>query len=948
MLSYALKRIIRSWKLFAALILGMMLAATFFGGINVGADTIGQQALDQQLKSSPVDMKLQPNQGFGSVSQPSSSFTTVASTVTQVDGVTSAEVRGESRDINNFTLPAIKAITDVSTLYHHITVSAPGTLPTKPNQTLVSSTSPLAKDYRIGSIVKYDLGFINKRYTNGTTVNSQFNVSLTIVGFATLDSVAVNTLSPNSFFPSPLGGPLQFGSSDQQNIAIISWDQSYARLMDSAYQRVQASVYPLNGSYFFNINLGFQGHVDVYLDRARLISPFDVEGSSVRVAQVEAQVSNVASLQRFSSNDFLLGPLQNLAPTILSLRLMFTVFSVPVFFMAWYVGRTVSQASFNLRRREIGLLMTKGFSQTQLFRHFLVEALLVGLVAGVLGLVAAFTLNPYFIQVLSGSYQGTVTLTTDTAIITVIFALILTFLAIFSPARQAATMDPAKALREYVYIEETRPSRKRGAVLAFSLGLYKIILLVLGINFQNIGRSLFGVNFFLAVVLVVLAILDFGLTFLGPFLFLYGATQLSTGIALRFHRKFASLSRRFASDIATLASKSVFRNPRRVTSLVFLVALILGYSIWVVGDTASQQDFNVRQAELQVGSDLRVSNVANLTNAITMARQLRGWSNNITGATPEADFALDLGSAGNLQVKGVDPATWSQGAYFEPGWFSGDVDAILTTMKQNNQTIVLDRGVASYYNIPLGGRVIIQQNTNVTLQVIGFFGPDYSQTNFSPFGYSYFNPRGWSYVPLNLVLSHPSLFTVSSSVLVKAAQGIGFSDLSNSIQKAYSSITVATAQVATEGVGGIISNGVLNVLRLGTVFAGAAASIGVGAVTYVGFKEREKETTMIAVRGLSYRQILALLVTEVLPLVIFAVILATIVGLIVVRGDTLASSSLDTSYNTLLAPRRVIFPFWALSNILSIVGLMLLGVFIPAFAFARKNLSRMSRTVRFS
>ncbi len=154
MLSYALKRIIRSWKLFAALILGMMLAATFFGGINVGADTIGQQALDQQLKSSPVDLKLQPN-SFGSVSQPSSSFTSVASSVTQVNGVTSAEVRGESREIYNFTLPAIKAITDGSALYHHITVS--GTLPTRPNQTLVSSTSPLVGNYRIGSIVKYEV-----------------------------------------------------------------------------------------------------------------------------------------------------------------------------------------------------------------------------------------------------------------------------------------------------------------------------------------------------------------------------------------------------------------------------------------------------------------------------------------------------------------------------------------------------------------------------------------------------------------------------------------------------------------------------------------------------------------------------------------------------------------------------------------------------------------------
>ena len=49
MLSYAIKRISRSWKLFAALALGMTLAATFFGGLNVAADTVGKQALDAQL-----------------------------------------------------------------------------------------------------------------------------------------------------------------------------------------------------------------------------------------------------------------------------------------------------------------------------------------------------------------------------------------------------------------------------------------------------------------------------------------------------------------------------------------------------------------------------------------------------------------------------------------------------------------------------------------------------------------------------------------------------------------------------------------------------------------------------------------------------------------------------------------------------------------------------------
>jgi len=146
----------------------------------------------------------------------------------------------------------------------------------------------------------------------------------------------------------------------------------------------------------------------------------------------------------------------------------------------------------------------------------------------------------------------------------------------------------------------------------------------------------------------------------------------------------------------------------------------------------------------------------------------------------------------------------------------------------------------------------------------------------------------------------------------------------------------------------VIANGTQNVLRLGTVFAGLAASIGVGAVAYTGFKEREKETTMLAVRGLSYKQMLGLLVTEVLPLVIFALILATVVGLITVRGDSLAQNSLTTNYASLLAPRRVVFPLWASENILAIIGLLFLGVFLPAITAARKDLSKMSRTVRFA
>ena len=937
MLSYALKRIVRSWKLYASLILGMMLAATFFGGINVGADTIGKQALDAQLANTPVDISLAPISG--GMSAPRSSFDNVIQRVQGVSGVVSAEAVGSVNEQfypYNGSIPYIKAIQDSSLLYQHLTLVS-GREISSANESVINADSQFAQNYKQGQTVKYSFGQFGPR----------FNVTLKVVGEVQLDTVAVNTLGASPIYYGPSGSTAKPAST-----LIVSWDKTFNHIADWAYNQTRFG----RGDY------SITGTVNVYLDRPKLLSAFNVEGSITQVQQIDDQVSNVAALNGFNSQPNLISPLQQFSSSIFGLRLTFTIFSIPVFFVAWFVGRTVSQASFNLRRREIGLLMTKGFSGSQLFRHFLVEALLVGLIGGGLGLAAAVLLNPYFVQVLSGSYQTGVFLSQDTAIATIIFTVVLTLLAIYSPARAAASMDPAKALREYVYLEDTHPSKKRGAIIAFSLGLYKIILLLLGINFQNIGRYLFGVNFLLAIVLIIMAVLDYGLNIIGPFLFLYGATQLSTGLALRFHKRFASLSKRLVGDIASLASKSVFRNPRRVTALVFLVALIAGYSVWVIGDMASLQDYNVRQAEVQVGSDLRVSGIGNfnLTYATQVANQLRGWTN-ITGATAESDNTLSLSSRASITIKAIDPATWREGAYFEPEWFSGNINTVFQNMQSNSQTIVLDHGLASYYSIQQGGTVIVSQN--VSLTVISFFGPDYSQqSQGQPFGYSYFQPEGWSFVPLNLFMQNPSISGINS-VLVKAESGVSFTDLASSIRKAYPALAVSTAQDLTQGTGtavpngaqasaqnagAVIANGTQNVLRLGTVFAGLAASIGIGAVAYTGFKEREKETTMLAVRGLSYKQMLGLLVTEVLPLVIFALILATAVGLITVRGDSLAQNSLTPNYASLLAPRRVVFPLWALENILAIIGLLLLGVFLPAITAARKDLSKMSRTVRFA
>jgi len=96
-LSYAFKRIIRSWKLFTALLLGTMLAATFFAGINIGADTSAKQALNQQLSTITVDAY----SSGGYNTDPSSSrtyglssqnWTSVKGLLKSVSGVAEAEM----------------------------------------------------------------------------------------------------------------------------------------------------------------------------------------------------------------------------------------------------------------------------------------------------------------------------------------------------------------------------------------------------------------------------------------------------------------------------------------------------------------------------------------------------------------------------------------------------------------------------------------------------------------------------------------------------------------------------------------------------------------------------------------------------------------------------------------------------------------------------------------
>jgi len=102
------------------------------------------------------------------------------------------------------------------------------------------------------------------------------------------------------------------------------------------------------------------------------------------------------------------------------------------------------------KQREIGILRAMGSTRGQILRVFLLQGALVGAVGSVLGVVLAMGLLKgfsTFVKGADGQPLFSVSLPPDMALQVIATAFVAGILAAIAPARRAARMDPAQAIR---------------------------------------------------------------------------------------------------------------------------------------------------------------------------------------------------------------------------------------------------------------------------------------------------------------------------------------------------------------------------------------------------------------------------------------------------------------------------------------------------------------------
>ena len=223
------------------------------------------------------------------------------------------------------------------------------------------------------------------------------------------------------------------------------------------------------------------------------------------------------------------------------------------------------------RVRELGLLRAVGATGRQIRSSVLIEALLIGVIASVVGVFAGLGIT-WVIKALidqagdgSGLPDGPLVIAARTWIAASAVGIGITLLAAISPARKASSIPPIAALRDDLALWSG--GGRRRTVIGLLLGIGGVIATVLGTTTDSgAGQQL-------------------GLLAAGALLLFVSISLLSTLVAKPAAKLLGWPMTRFARASGNLATQNASRNPRRTasTASALMVGLALVAMVLVVG-----------------------------------------------------------------------------------------------------------------------------------------------------------------------------------------------------------------------------------------------------------------------------------------------------------------------------------------------------------------------------
>jgi putative ABC transport system permease protein len=497
--------------------------------------------------------------------------------------------------------------------------------------------------------------------------------------------------------------------------------------------------------------------------------------------------------------------------------------------IALFVGSFVIANSLSItiaqRTREFATVRTLGGSRRQVLGSIVIEALVVGAVASVIGLFSGLLLAKLLFWLFDAvgftlPNQGLL-LETRTIVVALLVGIVVTLLASLRPAVRATRVPPIAAVREGATLPESRFARFRtvGSLALTALG------------FASLAYGLFGSGLGTTQILVWMG--------LGALLIFLGVALFSAKLVRPLAGILGEPPARFGGAAGMLARDNARRNPQRTASTA--AALMIGLAlVTLVATLAAGITSTFRGAVDEIfTSDYAITAQNNFSPIPTEAADAAAKAPGV-----EAIASTRAGEARVFdETTSVTAVDEEAGQVLRLDWVEGSQD---TFAELGSNGAIVDDGFAEDHDLSVGSPITIQvpNGNEVELEVKGIFDP--------PAGGSPFGSVTFSSATFDREYESPrNLFTF---VLMRG----GVTDENTkALEDALTDFPNAKAQTRDQFVDNQISalNQILNILYVLLALSVIVSLFGIVNTLVLTVFERTRELGMLRAIGMTRRQV---------------------------------------------------------------------------------------------
>lgn len=645
--------------------------------------------------------------------------------------------------------------------------------------------------------------------------------------------------------------------------------------------------------------------------------------------------------------------LESVNPVLEGMKLLFIALSLPVIALGTYLSVVGVDLGVSMRKREVGILKSRGASNRQVFFSLIFESLVLGTSAAVLGLVLGVFVSRFLLDVaLSFTSGGTTGQTSMTDIkiglstieLAVLFGVGLMFLSSYRPFKRVSKTDIAEALHHYSPMVMQVDYKPRTDIILLSVSVLSVASVLMGADW--IGRQ--GWSWITQLILGAVVIFGMLIFPVMPFLLSLSVIRLLTRGSRRLYAKFTWLVKSWTKELHYLVEKNIVRNPRRASNLCVIISLALAFGLFISVTMESSMAYEKERVKFRVGSDVMLdayprgydpgdsTSQVNLTNLSKLG--------SISGVEHVAVFErtyimLDTyGYGWYIDTAILDPSAYAETVRPSDFYFVHSDSDMLDRLEQNG-TVILTKDFAD------SNYLIVGDSLPVRFEV----------TTYSN-GTSMTTTWRFSVLVVGIVKALPGLTSSSIFIGVHSLDFIPEQNLTQQVSSVGAFIDISgdtDAKVVANSAKSIFDEAGLTAnaytmedeiaaLERDPAFGALAdflyleyamsiviMSVGVGLIIFVAVTDREQELACIMARGSSGSQMRKILMGESLTLMAIGLIVGALIGLL----TSYLFNTLTTTESFEVVPRRMVFTYvtWVVVGV-SIASLLLASLLATARA----------------